>query len=555
MGSGIPAGTTVTKVGPGATLELSNVVTLAGSGVALRASSLEVTGVTASFGAFAVGQEVSGVGIEPGTTISAVNGSGAFVLSRFPISPGEGVSLTAQRQFHEPRSIAVDNACQLHKPVLTESSHPLTCKEFDPSNGDVYVASNPNESVGGEFRQAGIDKFTPAGVFIGEITRPVPAEGSFYSLGGAGPRTDLGVESLAVDPRGDLQVLVKGYVIVVDHFSNAIVNEFRGPATRVSEGQGQHGLAVDSEHNFYTRTNLVGFQEVQEFNAGGVRLASQVGPAIGEVGFNGLGVELSTGDVYIDNLASVGRFGPFEGAPQTGVNPELERFGEGHLPGLPGGVASCTSLPQGEPCRSGGVAVSSSTGRVFVVAGRADVVQEYSLEPPAVPLVSGVGVASVTSSSATFVGGVNPRSEPVEEPTSYRFEYVTEEQFQHGGFAGATPVPAPDGLLAPVYQLRGVSAPVAGLSPGTTYRYRLLAENEESRKAGVPVVSEEHSFTTQSPGGFGLLDARSWELVSPPDKRGALLVSGPEGICGSGCGWRRCGDVCRVGADGSGGGW
>jgi hypothetical protein len=38
-----------------------------------------------------------------------------------------------------PYRIAVDSACALHDPPLTESTTP-TCAEFDPSNGNVYVA-------------------------------------------------------------------------------------------------------------------------------------------------------------------------------------------------------------------------------------------------------------------------------------------------------------------------------------------------------------------------------------------------------------------------------
>jgi hypothetical protein len=61
--------------------------------------------------------------------------------------------------------------------------------------------------------------------------------------------------------------------------------------------------------------------------------------------------------------------------------------------------------------------------------------------------------------------------------------------------------------------------------PGTSYRYRLVAENAISRgEAGHEVVvGEERSFSTQPLGEFGLLDGRGYELVSPPDKLGALI--------------------------------
>lgn len=45
-----------------------------------------------------------------------------------------------------PGGIAIDNSCTLHSPPLTEASTP-TCKEFDPSDGNAYVAfDDPNDT-------------------------------------------------------------------------------------------------------------------------------------------------------------------------------------------------------------------------------------------------------------------------------------------------------------------------------------------------------------------------------------------------------------------------
>jgi DNA-binding beta-propeller fold protein YncE len=55
--------------------------------------------------------------------------------------------------------IAVDNSCALHEPPLTGS----TCKAFDESVGDLYVADTGHEVV---------DKFSAAGTYLGQITEP-----------------------------------------------------------------------------------------------------------------------------------------------------------------------------------------------------------------------------------------------------------------------------------------------------------------------------------------------------------------------------------------------
>jgi hypothetical protein len=68
--------------------------------------------------------------------IQELNSNGTWV--------GE-ISLTSISS--EPESsvsaLAVDNSCTLHTPVLTETTTP-TCKEFDPANGDLYLAYRVN---------------------------------------------------------------------------------------------------------------------------------------------------------------------------------------------------------------------------------------------------------------------------------------------------------------------------------------------------------------------------------------------------------------------------
>jgi hypothetical protein len=75
-------------------------------------------------------------------------------------------------------------------------------------------------------------------------------------------------------------------------------------------------------------------------------------------------------------------------------------------------------------------------------------------------------------SSALLSGTVNPNS----EPTTYVFQYGTTK-----GYGAATPAQGP---TAAVKRNLAVSAAVAGLAPGTTYHYRLVATNASGTKAG-----------------------------------------------------------------------
>ncbi len=114
--------------------------------------------------------------------------------------------------------------------------------------------------------------------------------------------------------------------------------------------------------------------------------------------------------------------------------------------------------------------------------------------------------------------------------STYRFEYVSEAAYEADlqaggdGFAGAGSVPAPDGVLAASEGYVTVSALAPGLQPGTVYRYRVSARNGGGERS-----SSVLTLTTESLGSFSLLDGRAWEMVSPPDKHGALLEPVAEG--------------------------
>ena len=94
--AGIPSGTTIVAVGSGTltgTLTLSQAATVSGK-VSLNAGSGEVTEVDTTVGAFAVGRQIEGAGIQAGTTITAV-GSGTLTLSAPATQAHSAVELRA----------------------------------------------------------------------------------------------------------------------------------------------------------------------------------------------------------------------------------------------------------------------------------------------------------------------------------------------------------------------------------------------------------------------------------------------------------------------------
>jgi hypothetical protein len=103
------------------------------------------------------------------------------------------------------------------------------------------------------------------------------------------------------------------------------------------------------------------------------------------------------------------------------------------------------------------------------------------------PAIAGEGVSSVTAGTARLEGAVNPESELTECRVQYGKTSVTEQE-----------APCEPATLNG-FGAQGVGAPLAGLEQRTSYRYRIIAENAQSRTEGTPTLGEEKTFTTVQP--------------------------------------------------------
>jgi hypothetical protein len=142
--------------------------------------------------------------------------------------------------------------------------------------------------------------------------------------------------------------------------------------------------------------------------------------------------------------------------------------------------------------------------------GAGEAVAETSFKTAAAAPVASVTVASaISDSGAKLEGAVNPEN----QDTSYRFQCVSQSEFNASGYANAVDLP-PGGetILAAGADVK-VSQLISGLTPATTYHCHLVASNPTGS-----VIGPEMTFNTYLSAGVDLPDGRAYEQASPVQK-------------------------------------
>jgi hypothetical protein len=147
-------------------------------------------------------------------------------------------------------------------------------------------------------------------------------------------------------------------------------------------------------------------------------------------------------------------------------------------------------------------------------------------------VVESESVTQVGPVSATLNATINPKG----SQTTYVFQYLTaaayEENEASERFAGALEAPLGGAPLGTGQEGLSTSVGLSKLSPGTEYRYRVVATNEAGTTPGSAATFS--TFALEAPG---LPDGRAWELVSPVQKNsGEVLPAEPNhASCGAEC--------------------
>lgn len=484
-----------------------------------------------------------------GKAAVAVYGSSGKLL---PAGAWTGANTPAKEFAGEIKGVAVDDSASL------ETGGDLVVASGWGSGGDVVDIYKP-QAGGAE----------PAAV-IGELTgTPRGAFGSISSVAVSGFNSDILISEQDNVGKNIVDVFTPapGMPGVYDF-------AFDIEGTPQASFEGINGLAVDS-HNGDIYVAVGGSGEsaqksVDEFDKEGKYLgqivAAPTGPSGEMVRFKtveAVAIDPASSDVYIADYrvegvkepARIDVFGPNLVTPDvtTGAITAMTGTGDGHIKvtlngtvnPLGEGEATCR-FAWGETSEFGDFAscepekVAEATSPVSVHATITelppDTTYRYRLQATnknatnlgeasqnrefttAGPGMHGESVSSVRAEAATFDAKIDPHG----EPTTYYFEYGADS-----GYGTDTPLlsEAPHGAL--VGSGEGdleVSRHVAGLSAATVYHYRVVVVSELALGEFETFYGPDQTFTTQTAGlPFQLPDGRAWEMVSPPQKHGAML--------------------------------
>lgn len=302
----------------------------------------------------------------------------------------------------------------------------------DQTSGNVYVADTGNNAV---------DVFSAAGGYLRQLDASATPAMMFSSPGGVA--VDPGNGKVYVSDTGDN---------VVDVFDNtgAFVTSFDGSGAGDGPFVSPTGVAVDGAHAAYVLDS--GKARVEKYTAQGAAFTS-VFDSTSPVG---LAVDPTSSEVY------VGENGPsgFQVSEFASSGTAISTFGPPHVAGATG------------------LGVRSATGTLYVADQFNNAIVRFAAF--LAPTVTTEAASGVNATEATLAGTINP--EGVAGTTTYHFEYGTStsysastEPVDSGG--GSSDVPA--------------NATLTGLTPGTTYHYRLVGTNASGSSVGA-----DETFTT-----------------------------------------------------------
>lgn len=355
-------------------------------------------------------------------------------------------------------------------PVPSDSLTPVSLQGVAvAADGRVYVSDETYGNGPNKLRQ-----LSATGEFLGLV----PVAGS--------------VKALAPDPvTGGIVVLTRrGDAFWIEGFDVTGEHAFEAPLPESLQGAAIGGIAVDGEsERLYVLTGG---------NVSGIHVFTPVPAA---------GTEPPTVSAVTDTTAHL------SAEVDPGAGPPPGSFAAFELSA--DGGDTWTSTPSQEVTAPGPVE-ADLTGLepnfdylVRTVVGNE--LERHVSNPtsfstlPVAPLVVTGAATDVSETTAVINGTINPAG----LQTTYYFEYGLTDAY------GSRVPAAIDAVAGNGHAPRIFSRTLEDLQPGTTYHYRIVAENEIGVSQG-----EDRTFTALAPAA---IPARAYEQVTPVEKRGATV--------------------------------
>jgi hypothetical protein len=439
---------------------------------------------------------VCGTAVDPHGDIyvaSSAVGNGSGTNGRIDVFNPDGEYLTGFADTHQPCSLAVD------------------------STGRVYVVEYAGKSVV-LFKP---DVYPP----VAGSTYDPPETIHEVNLADGSGGTCTSAWSVAVDPSNDhLYVALACEILEYGAGGTTLLREGLGG----SDEPGPIGIDVyGNNHDVYVSSVSQSIPPdprvfVLDGTDGHVKceIDGSETPSGGfgfEAGHAAVAVDQLNGDVYVDDISARQAVYQFavEGSSCSfigGLKHSLEE------------VQPFSDIAVDDPQVAGEAGYDSpNEGNVYVGSGASSGFSHlYAFVPRFTdpPEVEDQAAADVGEAEATLGAQLNPGG----LDTEYHFEYTTEADFLASGYSNALRAPIPDATAEAAASFGPVSVTVVNLKAGTTYRFRLVASNEDGTTQGEGAPGEEGddaSFITY-PAEVGLPDARAYELVTPPDTNGRI---------------------------------
>ena len=477
--------------------------------------------------------------------------AGLFALVTVGVAQAEVPRLISAGSFPatNPLGVAVDDSCSLHAPPLTGEA----CATFDASAGDVFVAALFEANISKFDASVPADQLSPPspfgeGFFSSAVVNP--ASGDVYVMTAlpdeagnvtiqaydsstgvpvgtpieAPPSSNFGgfytVVQIGVDSAGDVYVPVTPQNELLEYSpAGTLLNTFTGGAG-LGALKGPTGVAVDASGNLWVADS--GDNRIEELSPADVQLGQIASEGVQDaIALDGHGDVLAIVKNGADFCGSV------HGAPPCSHLVEYDSAGV-QVADLGAGSFETGEGPIALPPL---VAVDEASGLVYVTDLKGGKVWVFAR--PTAPRVEHESSAEVTGSEAKLGALVNAGG----LQTTYRFEYDT-RPYAEGEAPHGQSAPFPQGSVGEGLTSHTVWGSANGLTPGTTYHYRVIATNE---LAPGGVAGPDQTFTTETAaeqaacrsneqfrGGFSaaLPDCRAYELVTPATKTSVQILSG-----------------------------